>query len=126
MPYSKDWIAYMNEWADRKPLKPSDGPFVFKPTMEYSETGITGNDKEITRTFDASGTVVDLPDTATRAFIDIGLTSTVLPASDSPTSIGSISTVRPHRPLTQSLLPHQLYLYWCLDVTALRLLLLLL
>ena len=94
MPYSKDWIAYMNEWADRKPLKPSDGPFVFKPTMEYSETGITGNDKEITRTFDASGTVVDLPDTATRAFIDIGLTSTVLPASDSLTSIGSISTVR--------------------------------
>ncbi len=47
MPYSKDWIAYMNAWAD--------GPFVFKLTMEYSETGITGDVKEITHTFDTSG-----------------------------------------------------------------------
>ena len=94
MPYSKDWIAYMNEWADRKPIKPGDGPFVFKPTMEYSETGITGNDQEITRAFDASGNVIDLPDTATRAFIDIGLTNTALPSSDSTTSVSSISDVR--------------------------------
>ena len=53
MPYSKDWIAYMNAWADQKPLKPIDGPFVFKSTMEYSETGITGDVKEITRTFNS-------------------------------------------------------------------------
>jgi len=45
--------------ADQKPLKPTDGPFVFKSTMEYSETGITGDVKEITRTFDTSGTVLD-------------------------------------------------------------------
>jgi len=87
MPYSKDWIAYTNEWADRKPLKPGDGPFVFKPTMEYSETGITGNDQEITRAFDASDNVIDLPDTAIRAFIDIGLTNAALPSSDSTTSV---------------------------------------
>ena len=60
MPYSEDWIAYMNAWADQKPLKPTDRPFVFKSTMEYSETGITGDVKEITRTFDTSGTVLDL------------------------------------------------------------------
>ena len=67
MPYSKDWIAYMNAWADQKPLKPTDGPFVFKSTMEYSETGITCDVKEI-RTFDTSGTVLDLPDTANKAY----------------------------------------------------------
>ena len=94
MPYSKDWIAYMNAWADQKPMKPTDGPFVFKSTMEYSETGITGDVKEITRTFDTSGTVLDLPDTATKAFIDIGLTNGVLPASDSISSDGSMSAVR--------------------------------
>ena len=79
----------MNTWADQKPLKPIDGPFVFKSTMEYSETSITGDVKEITRTFDTSGTVLDLPDTATKAFIDIGLTNGVLPASD-----GFLSAVR--------------------------------
>jgi hypothetical protein len=77
MPYSKDWIACMNAWADQKPLKPTDGSFVFKSSMEYSETGITGDVKEITRTFDTSGTVLDLPDTATKAFIDIGFTNDV-------------------------------------------------
>jgi hypothetical protein len=77
MPYSKDWIAYMNAWADQKPLKPIDGP------LEYSETGITGDVKEITRTFDTSGTVLDLLDTTIKAFIDIGFTNGVLPASDS-------------------------------------------
>jgi len=94
MPYSKDWIAYMNTWADQKPLKPTDGPFVFKSTMEYSETGITGDVIEITHTFDTSGTVLDLPDTATKAFIDIGLTNGVLPASNSIPSDGSMSAVR--------------------------------
>jgi len=94
MPYSKDWIAYMNAWADQKPLKPTDGPFVFKSTMEYSETGNTGHVKEMTRTFDTSGTVLDLPDTTTKAFIDIGLTNGVLPASDSISSDGSMSAVR--------------------------------
>jgi hypothetical protein len=87
MPYSKDWIAYINAWADQKPLKSTDGPFVFKTTMKYSATGITGDVKEITRTFDASGTVLDLPDTATKAFIDIGLTNGVLPASDSISAV---------------------------------------
>ena len=82
----------MNAWADQKPLKPTDGPFVFKSTMEYSE--ITGDVKEITRTFDTSGTVLDLPDTATKAVIDIGLTNGVLPASDSIPSDGSMSAVR--------------------------------
>ena len=57
----------MNAWADQKPLKPTDGPFVFKSTMKYSDTGITGDVKEITRTFDTSGTVLDLQDTATNA-----------------------------------------------------------
>ena len=94
MPYSKDCIAYMNAWTDQKPMKPTDGPFVFKSTMEYSETGITGDVKEITRTFDTSGTVLDLPDTATKAFIDIGLTNGVLPASDYISSDGSMSAVR--------------------------------
>ena len=94
MPYSKDWITYMNEWADRKPLKPSDGPFVFKPTMEYSETGITGNAKELLRTFDASGQVVDLPDTATHAFIDLGLTSAVLPSVDPTPPVSSTPSIR--------------------------------
>jgi len=41
--------------------------------MEYSETGITGNDKELTRTFDIPGQVVDLPDTVSHAFIDLAL-----------------------------------------------------
>ena len=77
----------MNTWADQKPLKPIDGPFVFKSTMEYSETSITGDVKEITRTFDTSGT-------ATKAFIDIGLTNSVLPASDSICSDGFMSAVR--------------------------------
>jgi hypothetical protein len=94
MPYSKDWIAYMNAWADQQPLKPTDGPFVFKSTMEYSETGITGDVKEITRTFDTSGTVHDLLDNAIKAFIDIGLTNGVLPASDFIPSDGSMSAVR--------------------------------
>jgi hypothetical protein len=62
--------------------------------MDYSETGITGDVKDITRTFDTSGTVLDLPDTATKAFIDIGLTNGVLPDSDSISSDGSISAVR--------------------------------
>ena len=84
----------MNEWADRKPLKPSDGLFVFQPTMEYSETGITGNAKELTRTFDASGQVVDLPDTATHAFIDLGLTSAVLPSVDPPPPVSATSSNR--------------------------------
>jgi hypothetical protein len=83
----------MNAWADQKPSKPIDGPFVFKSTMEYSETGITGDVKEITRTFDTSGTVLDLPDTAIKAFIDIGLTNGVLPASNSIPSDGSMSAV---------------------------------
>ena len=48
----------MNAWADQKPLKPTDGPIVFKSTMEYSETDITGDIKEITRTFDTSGTAL--------------------------------------------------------------------
>ena len=78
-PLLKDWIAYMNAWADQKPMKPTDGPFVFKSTIEYSETGITGDVKGKTRTFDTSGTELDLPDTATKAFIDIGLTNGILP-----------------------------------------------
>jgi len=78
MPYSKDWIAYMNALADQKPLKPTDGPFVFKSTMEYSETGSTL--KLLARLIPR---VLDLPDTATKAFVDIGLTNGVLPASDS-------------------------------------------
>jgi len=53
----------------------------------------TGDVKEITRTFDTSGTVFDLPDTATKVFIDIGLTNGVLPASDSIPSDGSMSAV---------------------------------
>ena len=38
--------------------------------------------------------VLDLSDTATKAFIDIGLTNGVLPASDSISSDGSMSAVR--------------------------------
>ncbi len=97
MPYSKDWIAYMNAWADQKPLKPTDGPVVFKSTMEYSETGITGDVKEITCTFDTSGTVLDLPDTATKTFIDIGLTNGVLPESDSISSNLAVPDPAPTR-----------------------------
>jgi hypothetical protein len=84
MPYSKDWIAYMNAWANQKPLKPTDGSFVFKSTMEYSETGITGD-------------VKDLPHTATKAFIDIGLTNGVLQIL-SPLMVPSLQYV-PRRPL---------------------------
>jgi hypothetical protein len=123
MPYSKDWIAYMNAWADQKPLKPTDGPFVFKSTMAYSETGITGDVKEITRTFDTSGTVLDLPDTATKAFIDIGLTNSVLPQILSPPMVPYLQYV-PRRPLIVLFFQYQRCLYR--RVTYLRLLLLLL
>ena len=59
-PLLKDWIAYMNAWADQKPMKPTDGPFVFKSTIEYSETGITGDVKGKTRTFDTNFPSVSL------------------------------------------------------------------
>ena len=48
----------------------------------------------LTRTFDASGQVVDLPDTATHAFIDLGLTNAVLPSVDSTPPVSSTLSVR--------------------------------
>ena len=77
-------MLYSKNWTDH----------VFKPTMVYCETGITRDVKEITSTFDVSETVLDLQDTATRAFIDIGLTNGALPASDCTPSTGSMSTLR--------------------------------
>jgi len=51
---------------------------------------MTGNDKELTRTFDASGQVVNLPGTATYAFIDLGLTNAVLSSVDSTPSVSCL------------------------------------
>jgi hypothetical protein len=33
MDFTKEWIDYMNDWAMRKPVKPSGGLFVFKETI---------------------------------------------------------------------------------------------
>ena len=82
------------------------------------KTGITGDVTKITCTFDASGIVLDLPDTVFIALIDIGLTNDILLASDSIPSDGSMSAV--HTPPSSDLavLP--------VPTTYLRLLLLLL